>query len=92
MGKEKNILFIADSTNAERPGWSITEREVIENIDQIVSNIKGRIIVGTFASQFARMIEIIKIAEKYGRKVVTDGRSIKTNIEVAIAAGMLTPK
>src|SRR3989344_81810 len=92
VGKEKNILFIADSTNAERPGWSITEREVIENIDQIVSNIKGRIIVGTFASQFARMIEIIKIAEKYGRKVVTDGRSIKTNIEVAIAAGMLTPK
>lgn len=91
VGRDKNLLFIADSTNAERPGWSITEREVIRNIDEIVSQIKGRIIVGTFASQFARMIEIIKIAEKYNRKVITDGRSIKTNIEVAIAAHMLTP-
>jgi len=89
VGAEKNILFIADSTNAERPGWSITEREVMENIEEIIRKIKGRIIVGTFASQFARMIRIIQIAESVGRKVVTDGRSIKTNIDVAIAAGML---
>ncbi|HEY9583241.1 MAG TPA: ribonuclease J [Candidatus Paceibacterota bacterium] len=92
VGKEKNILFIADSTNAERPGWSITEREVVENIEEIIRGIKGRIIVGTFASQFARMIKIIQIAERMGRKVVTDGRSIKTNIDVALAAGMLKPE
>src|SRR3990167_6178775 len=88
---ERNILFIADSTNAERPGFSITEREVMENIEEIIKKIKGRIIVGTFASQFARMIRIIQIAEKMGRKVVTDGRSIKTNIDVAIAAGLINP-
>lgn len=91
VNDERNILFIADSTNAERPGFSITEREVMENIEEIIKKIKGRIIVGTFASQFARMIRIIQIAEKVGRKVVTDGRSIKTNIDVAIAAGLINP-
>src|SRR3989344_2225852 len=92
LKKEKNLLFIADSTNAERPGFSITEREVHQNLEKVIREISGRIIVGTFASQFERMIKIIQIAEKLGKKIVTDGRSIKTNIEVAIAAGLLKPK
>lgn len=91
LGKENNILFIADSTNVENTGYSITERQIHENFENIIKNVKGRLIVGTFASQFERMIKIIQIAEKYGKKIVTEGRGIKTNIDIAIAGGLLKP-
>lgn len=83
VGKGKNILFIADSTNAEKDGFSIPEARVYETLDGIIANVKGRLIIGTFASQFERMIHIIQTAEKLGKKVVTEGRSMKTNIEIA---------
>ncbi len=59
------------------------------NIEEIIRTVHGRLIIGTFASQFARMIHIISICEKLGKKVVTEGRSIKTNIEIAQMAGLL---
>lgn len=92
IGKDNNLLLIADSTNVEKPGWSIPEKDILDNIENIIKNVEGRIIIGTFASQFERMIKIIKIAEKYNKKVVTEGRSIKTNIEIAQLAGLLKPK
>jgi len=92
LGKDKNLLFIADSTNAERPDFSIPEKIVHTNLEKLVSEIPGRIIIGTFASQFERMIHIIKTCEKLGKKVVTEGRSIKTNIEIAQQANLFTPK
>lgn len=92
VGKENNLLLIADSTNVELPGFSIPEKYVVENLDELVRKIEGRIIIGTFASQFERMIEIIKIAEKYNKKVVAEGRSIKTNIEIAKLSGLLKTK
>lgn len=90
LGKDNNLLFIADSTNAEKTGFSIPEIRVHTNIEEIIRNVEGRLIIGTFASQFARMIHIISICEKLGKKVVTEGRSIKTNIEIAQLAGLLT--
>lgn len=92
IGKDNNILFIADSTNAEKTGFSIPEMRVHTNIEEIIRTVQGRLIIGTFASQFARMIHIIAICEKLGKKVVTEGRSIKTNIEIAQKAGLLTVK
>ncbi|MCF7816181.1 MAG: ribonuclease J [Candidatus Pacebacteria bacterium] len=89
LGKDNNILFIGDSTNAERDGFSIPETRVHTNIENIVRDIKGRLIVGTFASQFERMIRIIMICEKLGKKIVFEGRSIKTNLEIAELAGLL---
>lgn len=89
IGKDKNILFIGDSTNAEREGFSIPETRVHTNIEQIVRNVRGRLIVGTFASQFERMIRIIMICEQLGKKVALEGRSIKTNLEIAELAGLL---
>lgn len=83
IGKHKNIFLAADSTNTERPGFSITEREVNQTLEEIIRDTKNRLIIGTFASQFERMIKIIEIADKYNKKIVTDGRSIKTNIEIA---------
>lgn len=92
IGKDNNILMISDSTNAEKPGWSIPEQYIRNNIEEIIKKIEGRIIIGTFASQFNRMIAIIKMAEKYNKKVILEGRSIKTNLEIAMVAGILKPK
>ncbi len=92
ISKDNNILMISDSTNAEKPGWSISEQYIRDNIEEIIKKIEGRIIIGTFASQFNRMIAIIKMAEKYNKKVILEGRSIKTNLEIAIIAGILKSK
>jgi len=83
IGKEKNILFIADSTNAERGGFSIPETKVYGTLEEIITQTKGRLIIGLFASNFERMIHIVKVAEKLGKKMVVEGRSMKTNIEIA---------
>lgn len=90
--KEKVLLLMSDSTNIENPGFSPPEREVHKNLDDIIKNTKGRLFIGTFASQLERMIKIIGFAEKYGRKIVIEGRSMKTNVEVAILAGLLQVK
>jgi ribonuclease J len=89
LGADKNLFFIADSTNAERDGFSMPEKRVQATLEEIIKTVKGRLIIGTFASQFDRMVAIIKAAEKFGKKVVTEGRSIKTNIEIAQQAGLL---
>ncbi len=92
LGKDKNIFFIADSTNAEKDGFSIPEKRVIQTLEDIIKTVSGRLIIGTFASQFERMIHIIEVAEKLGKKVVTEGRSIKTNLEIAEKTGLLKIK
>jgi len=92
LSKDKNIFFIADSTNAEKDGFSIPEKKVIQTLEDIVKTVSGRLIIGTFASQFERMIHIIEIAEKLNKKVVTEGRSIKTNLEIAEKVGLLKIK
>jgi ribonuclease J len=89
LSRDNNLLFIADSTNAEKDGFSIPEKRVQQTLDEIIKTVKGRLIIGTFSSQFERMIRIIESAERYGKKIVTEGRSIRTNIEIAEKAGLL---
>lgn len=89
---EKVLMLMMDSTNVDNPGFSTPERLVHENLDQIIRDSKGRLIIGTFASQLERVMKIIMIAEKYGKKVVVEGRSMKTNIEIVIHMGMLKVK
>jgi ribonuclease J len=88
----KVLLMLADSTNIENPGFSTPERVVHKNLEEIIRSIKGRLIIGTFASQMERMIKIIEVAEKYNKKIVVEGRSMKTNIEIAQLADMLKVK
>lgn len=92
LGKENNLLFIGDSTNAEIDGFSIPDAKVHETIENILKNVKGRLIIGTFASQFERMIRIIEMTERYGKKIVMEGRSIRTNLEIAQKIGLLSLK
>jgi len=78
----KILLFTMDSTGVDKPGWAMSERHIVSNIDKIVSTVPGRIIIATFASQVERIIEFLNIAKKYGKKVVVEGRSMKVNIEI----------
>lgn len=81
--KDRNILLLTmDSTGIDRPGFSISESVVIETIDKIVGGVTGRILIATFASQVERIIEFIKMAKKYGKKVVIEGRSMRTNVDI----------
>ena len=89
IGKDKNIFFVADSTNAEKDGFSIPEIRVIQTLEDIIKTVSGRLIIGTFASQFERMIHIMETAEKHNKKIVLVGRSIKTNLEIAEKTGLL---
>jgi ribonuclease J len=92
IAKDNNLFFVGDSTNAEREGFSIPESRVNQTLEEIVRTVSGRLIIGTFASQFERMIRIIQIAESMGKKVVTEGRSIRTNLEIAQKTGLLKVK
>lgn len=87
VGKNNNIVLFADSTNAEKGGFSIPEKVVYNTLEEIIRDVKGRLIIGTFASQFERLIHIISVCEKLNKKIVMEGRSIKTNLEIARIAG-----
>lgn len=92
VGLNNNLVLLCDSTNADREGFSTSEEKVYETLDNIIRAATGRLIIGTFASQFDRLINIIKTCEETGKKVVMEGRSIKTNIEIAIQAKLLEVK
>jgi ribonuclease J len=92
VGKNNNLMLVCDSTNADREGWSQPEGQVFHSLEEIVRGATGRLIIGTFASQFDRLIAIIKVCEAMGKKVVMEGRSIKTNIDIAITAKLLEVK
>jgi ribonuclease J len=81
--KKRNVLLLMmDSTGIDKAGWTISESQVVKNIDEIVGKLGGRVVIATFASQVERIIEFIKIAAKYGKKVVMEGRAMKTNAAI----------
>ncbi|MFZ2049034.1 MAG: ribonuclease J [Minisyncoccia bacterium] len=81
--KDRNILlFTMDSTGIEKPGFSPSEASILKNIDKIVAEVPGRVIIATFASQVERIIEFINIARRYGKKVVIEGRSMRNNVDI----------
>ncbi len=87
---DKKVLFLAaDSTNVDRPGFSLPERIVQKNLDDIIINTKSRLIIGTFSSQLERIMRMLECAERTGRKVLVEGRSMKVNIEIVKQLGML---
>lgn len=81
-------LFI-DSTNAGKPGHTITEQKIGESLDNIVKNTEGRIIIASFASQIGRIQQIVNIAQKHNRKILLSGRSLEDNFEMASKMGYL---
>jgi len=76
------LLLTMDSTSVEKPGWSLSESVVVDNIGKIIKDSTGRLIIATFASQVERILAILEFAEKYNKKVVVEGRSMKSNVEI----------
>ncbi len=90
LGKEGVLALLADSTNAERPGYTQTEQTVNNSLDALFQRAEGkRIIVATFASSISRVQMIINCAVKYGRKVALSGRSMVNVMGIASELGYL---
>ncbi|MBP6855200.1 MAG: ribonuclease J [Candidatus Pacebacteria bacterium] len=88
----KVLLLMTDSTNIENPDWAIPETEVHKGLESIIKSVKGRLIIAAFASHIERLIKVVEIAESLNKHIVLEGRSMKTNMEVSIQAGLLNPK
>jgi len=89
LGKKGVLLMMADSTNVERPGYTMSEKIVGESLCRIFGKSKGRIIVATFASNIHRLQQIVNMAAKFGRKVAVSGRSMVNVVGVAKELGYL---
>lgn len=90
--KRKTLLLMTDSTNIENEGYSLPEIKVHQGLENLLKKINGRIIIAAFASHITRLAHVVQMAESLGKKVALDGRSMKTNIEVAIEAEYFKPK
>lgn len=90
LGKKGVLALMCDSTNATRPGFTSSERNIVKTIDHIFAeNSKHRIIIATFASNVDRVQQFINSAHKYGRKVVVEGRSMVNIVQTAGELGYL---
>ena len=89
LGQEGILLLMADSTNVERAGHSLSEKVIGETLNRIISSASGRVIVATFASNIHRMQQIADAAMMYGRKIVFSGRSMENISNVAMGLGYL---
>lgn len=91
LGKKGVLLYMADSTNAERNGNSLSERVVAQTLEKLfIENKDRRMVVAAFASNVDRMQEVMNLAEKYKRKVVLTGRSMVNVTDVATQIGEMT--
>lgn len=88
-GEKGTLLLLSDSTNAEKGGFTFSEREVMRGFEDIFSSAPGRIIIATFASNIHRIQQAIDVAVKYGRKVIISGKSILANAQIALDLGYL---
>jgi len=90
LGKKGVLLLMCDSTNVEREGYTMSERTVGENFEEIFMNAKSRILVASFASNVHRVQQIINASVKFGRKVAVVGRSMLNVVKVATELGYLS--
>ncbi len=89
LGKQGVLALVADSTNVEKPGYSMSESRVGEKFDQLFKGCDQRIIVTTFASNVHRLQQVINVAAKYKRKVGITGRSMENVIKVSAELGYM---
>ena len=89
-GENGTLLLLSDSTNAERGGFTFSEKEVRRAFEEIFSEAKGRIIISTFASNIHRIQQVIDVAVMFNRKVILSGRSMVANAQIALDLGYLS--
>lgn len=89
LGREGVLALMSDSTNVERPGYTMSERSVGATFENIFKGCNKRIIIATFASNVHRVQQIIDAAAKNGRKVAVSGRSMENIVEISILLGYM---
>jgi len=82
-------MLLADSTDSTHPGYQVSESKIGDEMSHLFEKITGRIIIGTFASQINRIQKIFSLAEKFGRKIYLQGRSMNDNVEIAKQIGYM---
>ena len=90
MGREGLLLLVADSTNADRPGWAASESVVGPRLDERFARCSGRIVVTSFASNIHRVQQVVHAAALHGRKVALVGRSMRKNVNIGRSLGHIT--
>jgi len=90
LGEEGVDIFLVDSTNADVPGFTPSEREIMPALNRVIASTKRRVIVASFSSHVHRVQQVIDIAATHGRKVVFIGRSMVRNMKIAQDMGYLT--
>ncbi len=90
LGKRNVLALLSDSTNAREPGHQFSEQDIKVELEEVIANAKGRLIIGTFASLLGRLNQIIQLAERSKKKVAIDGHSMKLNIEIAKRLGYMS--
>ena len=88
-GEKGVLLLLSDSTNVEKEGYTMSEKEIGKTFEEIFSASSGRIIVAAFSSNIHRIQQVINVAEKFGRKVMLNGRSMVANVGIARELGYL---
>jgi len=88
-GEKGTLLMLSDSTNAEKGGFTYSEKEVRRAFEDIFFKAKGRIIISTFASNIHRIQQAIDVAVMFGKKIILCGRSIVSNSQIALDLGYL---
>ena len=88
-GEEGVLLLLSDSTNVEKEGYTVSEREIGTTFEEIFRKSQGRIIVAAFSSNIHRIQQVMDVADKFGRKVVLNGRSMVANVGIARELGYL---
>lgn len=89
LGEQGVDLFMVDSTNADIPGFTPSEREIMPALNRVISSTRRRVIVASFSSHVHRVQQVIDIAHQHGRKVVFIGRSMVRNMKIAEDMGYL---
>ena len=89
LGSQKVLLLMADSTNVERPGFTVSEQVIGKNLTKIFGDAKGRIIAASFASNINRVQQIINSSLVYGRKIAFSGRSMEKISAIAMDLGYM---
>lgn len=92
LGDENILALLADSTNASAPGNQLMEHAVVNDLEEVISQAKGRLLFGLISTNVVRLGQIIHLAEKYGRQVCVGGLSLKTTLEIAENLGYIRPQ
>ncbi len=88
-GDKGTLLFLSDSTNSEKGGYTFSEKEIRRVLEDIFSKAEGRIIIATFSSNIHRVQQIIDVAVMFGRKISLNGKSMVSNAQIALELGYL---